>query len=63
MLKIIFLILSFHFHYQISMFQNLSHSFEVDLGLKTLSLIFFLIEFFLIMKLIFERVFARVESP
>lgn len=63
MLKFVFLILLFHFHYQLSMFQNLTHSFGVDLGLRTLSLVFFLVEFFLILKLIFERAYARVESP
>lgn len=63
MLKFVFLILLFHFHCQLSMFQNLTHSFEVDLGLRTLSLGFFLVEFFLILKLIFERAYARVESP
>lgn len=63
MLKVIFLFLLFHFHYQLSMFQNLTHSFELDLGLRLLSLVFFLVEFFLILKLVFERASARVESP
>lgn len=63
MLKFLLLLVLFYIHSHLSLLQELNHTLFMTLGLKFSSLILLLSEVLLIYKIVFERAFARVESP
>lgn len=63
MFKFLLLLVLFHIHSQLTLFQELNHSLVMTIGLKICSLLLLLSEVFLISRIVFERAFARVESP